>query len=198
MRAVPEIATGKERTYMIRSSLAALLIAFGVGSACCQQPAQKDASQVCSFAEIYRKDGWTVPGLDGAKVKSQRARLSNLPGVFVTMLQPAEPETFFQNLGCPQDHPGRIEIENAPIKVLDLWSFDVGGRVFAYRISYAREAVNNGVRSELAAASTVFFYDADGSGLFTVVRGGTMGVGSFAPAYIPDWAKSSTDPPKPQ
>jgi hypothetical protein len=181
---------------MIRVSLAALLIVLGVGKACCQQSVQSSASETCSFAEIYRQDGWAVPGLVGAKAKSQRAKLSKLPGVFVTMLQPAEPETFFQHVWCPQDHPGRIEIENAPIKVLDLWSFDFGGRVFAYRVSYAREAMKDGVRSELAAASIVFFYDADGSGRFTVVRGGTMGVGSFAPAYIPEWAKSSTDPPK--
>jgi hypothetical protein len=176
---------------MTRFSVAAIAVALAVGNAHCQVPAHRDAPETCSFSEVYKKAGWTIPGLAGATVKSQRAKLSNLPGVFVTMLQPSEPETDFQHVSCPYDHPGRLVVEGEPIKILDLWSFDFGGRVFAYRVSYAREAVNGGVRSELAAASTVFFYDTDGSGTFTVMKGATMGVGSFAPAFIPDWAKNS-------
>lgn len=178
---------------MLRSSLA-ILVVFGIGNACCQQPAQSSTSPPCSFTEVYKKDGWTVPGLNGAEAKKTRTKLSNLPGVFVTMLQPTKSETYFQHLWCPSDHIGRIEIEDAPIKVLDLWSYDVDGRLFAYRVSYAREAVNNGVRSELAADSTVFFYDVDGAGRFSVLRSASLGPGAYAPAFIPDWARGAKDP----
>lgn len=103
------------------------------------------------------------------------------------MLLPAEPETYFLHVWPAEDHPGRIEIENRPIKILDLWSFDIGGQVFAYRVSFAREAIQNGVRTELGASSTVFFYDLDGSGKFALMRWAGVGVASYLPSPVPEW-----------
>lgn len=177
-----------------RISLAVIVLSMWVANAYCQAPSHGDAPALCTYSELYKKSGWKIPGLEGAKPKGERANLKNLPGVSVTMLQPSEPETFLQDVSCPYDHPGRLVVEdNSPIKVLALWSFDFGGRVFAYRLSYARETIDNGKRSELAAASTVFFYDLDGSGRFSVLKRATVG-----PPSIPDWAKSSADPPKQQ
>jgi hypothetical protein len=178
---------------MIRRGFAALLVFLWVQYACCQQPIQSETSPVCNFSEVYRKDGWTVPGVKDAKVKRERVTMSNFPGVFVAMLQPTDPETFIADVHCSRDHRGRLEIEDRPIKILDLWSFDFGGHLFAYRIHYEEEALSDGKRGELASASTVFFYDLDGFGKFTLIKGPTTGAGLFAPAFIPDWTKGSAN-----
>jgi hypothetical protein len=177
---------------MLRTCLVAIIIVLGVGNAFCQQPSQNVASPVCSFNELFRKDGWTVPGVLGAKAIKQRGKLSNIEGVFVTMLQPGEVEANLTDLQFDQDHKGRVEIEDLPIKILQLWSFDFGGQVFAYRVMYAREALEGGKREELAAAATVFFYDMDGTGKFTAMRWPKLekstGFGNL-PEIIPDWVK---------
>jgi len=179
---------------MRRARFAVALIVLGAGGAFPQRPAPKAETPNCTFSEVYKKDGWTVPGVHGAKVK-ERANLRNLPGVFVSILEPAEPQTNIPEITCPQDHPGRLDIKvDAPIRILNLWSFDLGGQVFAYRVEYAEETIYNGERHELAAATSVFFYDLEGSGRFTVLDGGKGVEGhsiGYLPSFIPDWAKNS-------
>jgi len=181
---------------LLRTGLIASALVIAIGAASAQQPSpiQKPETQAapptCSFSEIYNKDGWTVPGVDGAKVK-QRAKFTNMPGVFVSILEPLETETNMTEVVCDRNHPGRLEIEDAPIVILALWSFDFGGKVFAYRISYGCEAMDHGKRDHLACSSTAFLYDVDGSGNFTQRDGGGVngkGIG-FMPSFIPDWAK---------
>jgi hypothetical protein len=176
---------------MLRVHFAAVFFVLWAGHAFSQQPAKSDTPASCSFSEVYRKDGWTVPGVPGATVITQRARLSNMPGVFLTRLKPLEAESFSPNIWCPQDHPGRLEIDqNEPIQILDLWSFDFNGRIFAYRINYGCEAMNDDERGHLGCVQTIFFYDMDGSGRFTVIRRGGAKLSWFMPEFIPDWAKN--------
>jgi hypothetical protein len=182
---------------MLRAPFASALVLLGTSVAFPQQPAPKDATPNCTFSEVYKKDGWTVPGVHGAKVK-QRATLTDLPGVFVTILEPADAQTNIPEIWCPQDHPGRLVLDDSPIRIMVLWSFDCGGRVFAYRISYAEEAIYNGERHELAAATSVFFYDMEGSGKFTVLDAGKRLNGKgwgYLPSFIPDWAKNNAAAP---
>ena len=47
-------------------------------------------------------------------------RLSNTPGVFVTVLAPVEQEAVMTDMWCSRDYSGRIEVEDVPIRVLDL------------------------------------------------------------------------------
>jgi hypothetical protein len=108
--------------------------------------------------------------------------------VFITVLEPAEAETNITEIYCAEGHPGRLMIDERPIRILALWSLDFGGQIFAYRISYALQTIDDGKRHELGAASVLFFYDMDGSGRFTM-RDSTM-IG-FLPSFIPDWAKKS-------
>jgi hypothetical protein len=176
---------------MPRTGLAIILVVLASLDAFPQQLAPKAATPTtCSFSEIYRKDGWTIPGLPGVKVKGQRAKLTNMPGVFVTVLIPRESEAMMTDIWCPPDHSGRLEMEDQPIRILDLWSFDFSGRVFAYGISYGKDAMQNGIRVPLGAASAVMFYDLDGSGHFTVRRWARW---PFMPDFIPDWARNGAD-----
>ena len=156
-----------------------------------QEPPDHPNNAICSFSEAYRVDGWAVPGLNGARPRGDRQRVSNLQGVFMTALQPSDLQTTFEHVWCPYDHPGRLVVENEPIKVLDLWSFDFEGHIFAYRMSYAKEVADHGERSELGASSAVFFYDIDGSGHFAVVTGTTGGRGTLVPDRVPNWVNSN-------
>lgn len=189
---------------MFRTSFVYFLFAVFFSSAVGQQPGPASApnpepqgkSPTCIFSELFRSDGWNVPGLEGAKVKRARSKVTNIPGLFLTMLEPADPEVDLTEMNCDQQHPGRVNVrENAPIKVLDLWAFDFGGQVFAYRLSYAGEAIYDGKREDLAWATSIFFYDLDGSGRFTVIRyptfKGKPDFTTYLPEFIPDWVKNN-------
>jgi hypothetical protein len=54
---------------MIRVIFASILIVFGAACAFSQQPVKSDAALTCTFPEMYKMDGWIVPGVQGAKVK---------------------------------------------------------------------------------------------------------------------------------
>jgi hypothetical protein len=73
----------------------ALVIALGLGALheVCQDLPQDKTATTCSFAEVYAKEGWTIPGLAGAK-QPQRQMWKDKPGFFITQLQPTQAETF--------------------------------------------------------------------------------------------------------
>ena len=151
-----------------------------------QEGLDKTATSACSYFELYRKDGWTIPGVHGAKVKSKRMAFTNIPGVYVTMLEPSKSESTMTDIWCSREHNGRIEIEDRPIRILDLWAFDFGGRPFAYGLSYGVDVVENGKRMPIGASTSLIFYDLDGSGRFTLSRGARF---PFTPDMVPDWVK---------
>lgn len=154
------------------------------------QPLSKAQTSLCSFSEVYRKDGWVIPGVEGARIKGQRMAFNNLPGVYVTMLEPVTSESTITDVWCSGDHNGRIEVEDRSIRILNLWSFDLGGRKFAYGLSYGVDVINNGKRVPVGASAALMFYDVDGSGRFKVLRGAQF---PFVPDIVPDWARTAKD-----
>jgi hypothetical protein len=167
----------------------ALVVALGLGAlnAVCQDTSQVKTIVTCTFSEVYAEEGWTIPGLDGAKRQQHQASKDN-PGFFITQLQPVKAETFISpDVSCPYDHPGRLEIKNRPIRVMSLLSWDYEGKVFGYVVFYALQDIQQGVRTELAEASTLQFFDVDGSGRFTVMRPPSDIKRQLAPAIIPGW-----------
>src|ERR1700730_4695786 len=135
-----------------------VILAFLEG-AYCQQPAEKVPPPTCSFSELYRKDGWVIPGLDGA-TKKERVAIPDRAGVYKTTLEPTKRASTIRVFRCSQEHGGRLEIEDISMGIEYLSSFDVGGRVFAYSLSYGVDGI--------AASWLVMFYDLDGSGRFTL------------------------------
>src|SRR5215467_8431767 len=99
-----------------------LLVSSMFGSMLPQQSEAKPSAPACNSAEIYKADGWLIPGLANAKVKF-RANFANLPGVTVIRLEPSDGEAFFTRIHCSQEHNGRIEIEEEPIGIIELTAY---------------------------------------------------------------------------
>jgi hypothetical protein len=82
-------------------------------------------ANLCSFSEAYRAEGWKIPGLLGAKKKTERASLSTHPEVFATMLDPGESEVELMSPKCPREFPGRL----TTVGIQPLQAYDDGDRM---------------------------------------------------------------------
>jgi hypothetical protein len=176
---------------MFSNVLAIILVILAGKNAFPQQHADADAVKTCTFDGIYRKDGWTIPGMPAkqADVKYPRKPYSNMPGVFGTMLTPVNPETTYTRIGCSRDNSGWLQIDEQPIAIIWLFSFDFEGRVFAYGIRFGLERIENGVRRDAGMESALVFYDLDGSGHFALKKS----AGLPFPDFMPDWVKKGAD-----
>jgi hypothetical protein len=159
-------------------SIALIVVASAIAYS---QEASDKAAPTCGYSELYRKDGWVIPGIKGAK-KKWRAAVPDKQGVYMTALEPTERAATIQTFRCSREHTGRLEVEDVDVGVGDLASFDVGGRIFAYNLVYGVDGI--------AAVTFVRFYDLDGSGRFTLIRGERN---RFVPELIPDWVKDNKD-----
>jgi hypothetical protein len=139
---------------------------------------------------VFRKDGWAIPGLPTAGVPAidasvPKKRLSaEMPDVYVTRLIPAAIETTITRIRCRED--GRLEIDDEPVGIIWLWSYEFEGRRFAYGVRYVEEWMSNGTRRQLASESQAIFYDLDGSGRFTLMKPTVL-----VPTFVPPWAKKN-------
>jgi hypothetical protein len=159
------------------------LAAFLPCIASSQQPTDKEPVR-CGFLDMYREEGWTIPGLKNSTTK-YRGAFKNLPGIFVTELLPSETETKVLQIYCSAKHPGSLEIKDLPIRVLHLTAYEFNGHVFAYGVSYEKEEIENGTRVPLGAASGMIFYDIHGSGRFTICKSAKW---PFIPDPPASWA----------
>src|ERR1700719_3769691 len=171
---------------MLRTIFASVLIVLGTSIAFSQQSIPKPTSPTCSFSEIYKADGWTVPGLLNASVK-KRGTFSNIPGVTVTIFEPAQTESTITAIQCSRDDGGRLEIEKLPIRILELSAYEYLGRTYAYGLSYEKQAIQNGTRVPLGAASGFLYYDLSNSGRFTVRKSAKW-------PFIPDLPPNAPKP----
>jgi hypothetical protein len=168
-----------------------LVAVLGVVQNLAGQAAAGAEQMGCRFSELYRKSGFTVPGLRGARVLEAR-RPASTPGFFSTVLQPLHPATMIFDVSCSSAHDGRLEVSEKPITVSKIYKADVHGRVFSYSVDFSRDAIQNGRRIPLASASIVTFYDADGSGVFSLIQYLEY---PPRPDYLPDWVKEELSRP---
>lgn len=146
--------------------------------------AKKISECSCRLDALYNRDGWLIPGLDGSAAKWPRASYKisgSETKIFVTRLKPGEKTGTITRLRCSD---AGIEIGTLPLKVNELWAFDVSGKVFAYGVTGAWLGTDKaGHTKELGTASDVEFYDLDGSGKFILMKYSEF---PFAP-QVPEW-----------
>jgi hypothetical protein len=176
--------------------LIALVFILCTSSAFTQTPATSSSSSKCQFSEVLRQEGWTIPGVDSAKPKP-RTSLARHAGMFVTMYEPLDAEVNLTIATCKSTQEGRLEIKDISVKIIRLWAFDAGSKPYAYRLEYADAASNDDKHSDPGSSSIIFFYDLDGSGLFTLFKYADSTKSSSLPSIIPDWAQNEMDQPTP-
>jgi hypothetical protein len=158
-----------------------IIIAF-VGPAYSQQLVEKSPPPACDYTELYKKEGWVIPGINGAKKKGDRTAVPSKPETFMTELEPTARRATIQSFSCSREHAGRLEVKDLDVGIMDLRSFDIDGRIFAYNLVYGIDGI--------AAEWSVRFYDLDGSGHFSLRRSERN---RFVPELIPDWVKDDQD-----
>ncbi len=150
----------------------------------------KPADKRCDFAEVFRYEGWRIPGLRGATPKGNRVDLARFHGVFATELNAGKSDL---NLVAPEfvdNTPGRLAVRTWPVRVIELWRFDFNGRVFAYAADYESQSMVDGVPHQSMRLVSVLFYDVDGSGLFKIMKYDSLG--PIHSLDVPEWAKKSS------
>jgi hypothetical protein len=174
--------------------LIALAFSLSASTAISQAPSTSSGSAKCQFAEVFRHDGWTIPGTDSTKSK-QRTPLAKHAGMFITKYEPLDADISLTIATCKSTQEGRLEIKEVTARIIKLWAFDAGSKPFAYRLEYA-EAASDDKRSE-PGSSIIFFYDLDGSGTFTLFKYADPAKGIMLPSIVPDWAQNEMDQPTP-
>jgi hypothetical protein len=141
----------------------------------------------CDIKEVFRKEGWNVPGLKGASVLGSKRPYPTMPGVSITTLKPTQTQTTFTYYDCSSEQRGRLQITEYPIGILWLGRVDYRGKTFAYLIHFGRQKYVKRKREDAGAESTFVFYDLDGSGRFTLRRYSAIP----QPEFIPHWTQDS-------
>jgi len=146
-------------------------------------PGKTTAQPVCDIREAYMESGWTIPGLPEATVES-RHLTGQGDAILVETLRPRESAASVTIVSCVPLKPGRIEIRDQAVNVLELRRYSVLGHVFAYGVDAEHASVEGERRVALGATEVLMYYDLDGSGRFRLRE-----YGSKIPykLRIPDW-----------
>ena len=154
-----------------------------------QLPTTDSAERSCQFSEMFRPEGWDIPGRSGAVPEGRRLSLENSPEVFVTNMKPGKVGSRLLLADCSKDLPGRLVITAKPVRVLEMSKVDYKGRAFAYVARYEPQFLANGVPYRTLAYLQVVFIDIEGNGSFSVMRYDTRGLFLASPD-VPEWAKA--------
>jgi hypothetical protein len=144
----------------------------------------------CQMNFLYNKSGWTIPGLEGSIAAYPRASYvtnNTKSQMFVTRMKPGRQRATVTRLHCSERFGGAVEVQSLDVEVLELWAFDVEGKVFAYAVTagWLGSPDVSGHRVQIGTVSDILFSDMDGSGKFVLMKFTST---PFAP-QIPDWIK---------
>jgi len=93
---------------------AIVAIVIACNNSPCPQSRDKTEAPACCYSELYRKEGWVIPGIKGAKSK-WRIAAPDKHGVYMTELEPITHRATIQSFPCSREHAGRVEIEDLDV-----------------------------------------------------------------------------------
>jgi hypothetical protein len=157
--------------------------------------AQSFAAQTspCKIKELLNRQGWEIPGLAKAIVKTHaRYKAEGIPeNVFIDIMESQAPEASFTYVGLKSCEIAVLNIRSVDVTKIE--RFTMNGHVFGYRVTGVIVGIDNqGHRIHAASEERAYFYDPDGSGDFSVMR--------YDPGdlifriIIPDWVKQAANP----
>jgi len=121
--------------------------------------------------QVIKKEGWTVPGIDGSHPVSQRIadNKTGSANIFRTQLAPPNGEVLvelaYYILRCDQ-----LEIKQQPFAIRNVSKFDVRGKVFAYFVEGIYVDSVHPPVTYAGAVSFFLFIDTTGTGIFDVYQ----------------------------
>jgi hypothetical protein len=154
-----------------------------------EQPQATTAS--CATAEVSNRHGWKIPGLSKARIKEapHPALDPEMPDLLLEVLVPISPADYMTLVGNARGKIGMLEVFDEAVDVTSIQRFILNDHVFGYLVT-ATIAGNDSKdkRIHFGSVERIYYYDADGSGKFTVMQdAGSM---EFR-IVVPEWVKQS-------
>jgi hypothetical protein len=148
-----------------------------------------NAESGCGVKELFKDDGWEIPGLSGATVQDRALLAGQGVETTVETLAPLTPAASVMTALCAPEEPGRILIRNQTVNVQGLRRYSILGHTFAYRVIAEDVAVHGDERVALASVEILMYYDLDGSGIFKLREYASRVPYKFR---IPEWVKAKS------
>lgn len=152
---------------------------------------RSNAESSCGVKELFKDDGWEIPGLSGATVQDRALPRQGGETVAET-LTPITPAASVMIVSCVPAEPGPILIRDQAVNVQGLRRYSILGHTFAYRVIAEDVGVHGEERVALGSAEILMYYDLDGSGLFKLREYASRIPYKFR---IPEWVKPSAGHP---
>lgn len=163
------------------------------------QSSGTQAQQACRIKELLNPQGWDIPALAGATVKTRAHYNSEgIPeNVFLEIMEPQTPAGSFTVVGLRSCDMAVLNVRSVDVTKIE--RFSINGRVFGYRVTGTLAGNDkDGRRLHFGSEERAYYYDADGSGKFSVMRYDTGEL--IFKIIIPEWVKQATGsqarPPK--
>lgn len=183
--------SSQERLQFITRFIFVVLLCYFYVSTLSAQAPEVQTARSCSFKELFNRSGWEIPGLKGAVSKLHGPYKSEgIPeNVFIEILEPQTHESSITFAGPDSGQPDRLDIVNRSVNVLKIERFMMNGHVFGYRVTAEIAGYDKDhKRLHFGSVDIVYYYDPDGSGVFSVQR--DAGALSFK-IIVPDWVKQA-------
>jgi len=165
------------------SSLSALIMQTG--------ESQKAATP-CRIRELFKPNGWDIPGLSKATVKTHGHYVSKgIPeNVFIDTLEAKAPEASLIFVGLKSCEMAQMNVRS--IDVTKIERFMMNGHVFGYRVTGVVAGFDKqGRRIHYGSEERVYYYDPDGFGKFSVMRYDDGDL--IFKIVVPDWVKQKNE-----
>jgi hypothetical protein len=140
----------------------------------------------CRVAEAYRATGWSIPGIGDDPPRLELVRGPETDGITWHEVKKHKTRATATEFGRTEGHPERISIDENPRDVLAVQRLSAKGVVFAYLVNLGDAVIEHGKWVSIGSASVVLYYDANGSGRFSVMRYHDL----FAKIPVPGWVKT--------
>jgi hypothetical protein len=147
----------------------------------------------CQFDEVYNAGGWSIPGVPSPSTHLPVSSASPIePGkVRREEVTPKQREVMVTYVECDRREAARLRLVTGPFRVLHVFRYSKGTRVFAYAVDLGVEEVDRGRRVLFGSAVSYYYYDPDGSGVFRVMR--KWGIDPMIDP-TPEWGKQKEVP----
>jgi hypothetical protein len=150
-----------------------------------QQAEIRDKSKPTFLNRAIKEEGWQIPQVTAFTILIQRSEKKVEDVEVVEKAYQANPSKPLFNLdGYYLNSDGGLIINTTTNAVHDLQSYEVKGKIFAYRVDLVPVTIqDDGTRVYMGAMYSVNYVDEDGDGKYETRYG------SLNPPKLPEWVK---------